>query len=145
MTPACSQCGAAYASPEESCARRFEALIALDHSRQDPWGSRHGSAFAVYTLQHAKGQSRQSLERCWALLYRVWILGEPESLVTQSFRSPTARIESSRIPPFPEVTLRRFRVTIADLGGFSPEDYAQRLEAWCRATLEAFGEPAHNA
>ena len=48
----CPQCGGALASPDDSCASRFDTLLALDHSRQEPWGSRHASAFATFALQH---------------------------------------------------------------------------------------------
>jgi hypothetical protein len=142
MIHTCSQCGASYDSPGDSCVRRFEALLALDHSRQEPWGTRHGSAFAAFTLQHPEGQSANSLERSWELLYRVWILGQPESFVTRGLRLPRSRPDATPVPPFPELrTDRRFRLTIADLGTFAPHDYARLLENWCRTTLEAYGAP----
>jgi len=36
---ACPQCGAIYQQTEDSCAERFPALLALDNSRQEPWGA----------------------------------------------------------------------------------------------------------
>src|ERR1051326_7998235 len=48
----CVECGAEYESDEDSCVARFDRLLALDHSRQEPWGSRHGQAFAAFALQH---------------------------------------------------------------------------------------------
>src|SRR5712664_2891954 len=47
----CPQCGAVYPPPPTSCADQFAVLLALDHSRREPWGSRHGLAFAAYSLQ----------------------------------------------------------------------------------------------
>ena len=55
MTPTrCDECGARYTEPGDSCQARFDQLLALDHSRQEPWGSRHGLAFAAFALQHPR-------------------------------------------------------------------------------------------
>ena len=136
----CPQCGARYDNAADSCAQRFAALLALDHSRQEPWGSRHGSAFAAYTLQHPQGQARDSHTRCWMLLQRVWVSGDDPQFVAKTLR----RIEEGAaapwtVPPLPADAEkpRRPRVTIADLGDFDAPTYAAKLEAWCRATLEA--------
>lgn len=135
----CPQCGATYATTDDSCAQRFAALLALDHLRQEPWGSRHGSAFSAYTLQHPGGQSRASLERCWTMLYRIWIAGDDPQFVARTLRSAeSGRPLTWTVPPLPTdaTTPRRQRVTIADLGGFEADQYPHQLEAWCRATLE---------
>ena len=50
---------------------RFELLLALDHSRAEPWGSRHGQAFAAFALQHPVRHAA-SLDVAWELLYRVY-------------------------------------------------------------------------
>ena len=71
MTPTrCEECGAEYPEPADSCQARFDQLLALDHSRQEPWGSRHGLAFAAFALQHPRrfpaasvAQSRARVER----------------------------------------------------------------------------------
>ena len=139
---ACPQCGARYESPDDSCESHFDALLALDHSRREPWGSRHGSAFAAFALQHPAGRSRAALDRCWVLLYRIWVAGEDPQAVAHALR----RIQNGDLdhrsgPPLPAdaVDSRSFRVTIADLGEFEADTYAPLLEDWCRATLEAFG------
>ena len=139
---ACSQCGARYESPEDSCESRFNSLLALDHSRREPWGSRHGSAFAAFALQHPAGRSRDALARCWQLLYRIWVAGEDPQAVTHALR----RIQNGGLdrfsgPPLPidAGASRSFRVTIADLREFDAETYPPQLEDWCRATLEALG------
>lgn len=140
----CAQCGAIYRRPDDSCAERFAALVALDHSRQEPWGSRHGSAFSAYTLQHPAGLSREALERCWILLYRVWIAGDDPRYVTRVLRQLEHGITPQWIvPPLPEDAAmpRRHRVTIADLESFDAGTYPARLETWCRATLESLGQP----
>jgi len=142
----CVQCGAAYEQADDSCAERFSILLGLDHSRQEPWGSRHGSAFAAYTLQHPSGQSLAALERCWALLYRIWIAGDDPQYVARTLRQLDAGIQPSWIvPPLPgdivSGAARRPRMTIVDLETFDARDYAARLEDWCRATLESLGQP----
>ena len=142
----CVQCGAAYEQADDSCAERFSILLGLDHSRQEPWGSRHGSAFAAYTLQHPSGQSLAALERCWALLYRIWIAGDDPQYVARTLRQLDAGIQPSwSVPPLPgdiaTGSSLRPRVTIVDLGTFDARDYASRLEEWCRATLESLGQP----
>ena len=142
--PTCPQCGAAYQRDSDSCAQRFAALLALDHSRQEPWGSRHGSAFAAYTLQHPVGQSRALLERCWTLLQRIWVAGDEPQFVARTLRG----VEYGRplpwtVPPLPAdaAVPRRPRITIADLGDFDPAAYPRQLESWCRATLDALAHP----
>jgi hypothetical protein len=139
----CAQCGAAYQRDDDSCGGRFSALLARDHSRQEPWGSRHGSAFAAYTLQHPAGVSREALERCWVMLYRIHFAGDEPAYVARTLRQANDGNRSTwHVPPLPAETgrSRQYRVTIADLGDFGAESYARQLEDWCRATLEALGQ-----
>ena len=141
----CPQCGAAYAQDGESCGQRFSALLALDHSRQEPWGSRHGSAFAAYTLQHPVGEPRVLLERCWTVLQRIWVSGDDPQYVSRTLRGvENGRPHPWTVPLLPADadTPRRPRVTIADLGEFDAAGYPGQLEAWCRATLEALAQPS---
>ena len=145
---ACRQCGAVYGSPDDSCQSRFDRLLALDHSRQEPWGSRHGSAFAAFVLQHPAGRSRQMLERCWLLLYRIWVAGEdPRSVADALRRIGNGDMDTSPVPPLSMDAgdARSFRVTIVDLGEFEAVAYPRLLEDWCRATLESLGAPAARA
>ncbi len=139
---ACPQCGAVYESADDSCEQRFAALLALDHSRQEPWGSRHGSAFSAYTLQHPVYQRRELLERCWIMLQRICIAGDDPQFVARTLRGvENGRPQPWTVPPLPAdaARTRRPRVTIGDLGDFDAADYPDQLEAWCRATLEALG------
>ena len=144
----CTQCGAVYEREDDSCAERFSALLALDHSRQEPWGSRHGSAFAVYTLQHPGGASREALERSWAMLYRIHVAGDEPSYVARALRQANdGRPPAWHVPPLPAEMgkSRQFRMTIADLRDFEAGSYAARLEDWCRATLGALGHSSTTA
>lgn len=144
----CPQCGAVYQTDEENCAQRFSALLALDHSRQEPWGSRHGSAFSAYTLQHPVGQSVAVLERCWTMLQRIWVAGDDPQFVARTLRAvENGRPHPWTVPPLPTDAARprRPRVTIASLGDFDAAGYPGQLEAWCRATLEALALPPTSA
>ncbi len=138
----CPECGACYASGDDSCAARFDQLLALDHSRREPWGSRHGQAFAVFALQHPR-RFPGSLESAWTALYRIYCLGQPPAEVFGALRTaggstaPTAAVPSRPIGPASLPT-----VTIADLGEFPAAEYPAHLDAWCRATLRAWGAPA---
>jgi hypothetical protein len=139
MHSLCSTCGASYAREHESCHVRFDTLLALDHSRREPWGSRHGQAFAAFVLQHPD-RYPASLDHAWATLYRIYAVGETAEHVFNTLRlRPGALPTSWRIPPRPHGQLRMPNVTIADLGDFSATTYPSQLDAWCRAALEAWG------
>jgi hypothetical protein len=135
----CEQCGAA---TTVTCADRFAALLALDHSRQEPWGSRHGLAFAAYTLQHSATQRLDVLERCWLMLCRVYLSGDDRLRVARALRAHGALTPTDwQAPPFPrrDTPPRAFETTIADLGDFAAGNYGRRLDAWCYATLRGWG------
>jgi Family of unknown function (DUF5946) len=134
----CDQCGAAITS-NASCAERFDVLLALDHSRTEPWGSRHGLAFAVFTLQHSRGVSPEAVQRCWEMLHRVYVLDEDRSKVANDLRRRGAFIDVT-LPNLAAAyqAPNIFAVTIDDMAEFAAESYALNLDAWCRATLEAW-------
>jgi hypothetical protein len=135
----CVECGASYSADSDSCTLRFEQLLALDHSRREPWGSRHGQAFAAFALQHPLRYSA-SLDRAWQALARIYLLGEAPAHVFASLRvDGRATTGSSIVPPRPTTAVRAPTVTIADLGDFAADEYAAALDAWCRATLHAWG------
>lgn len=128
-----------YSVDGDSCRTRFDALLALDHSRQEPWGSRHGQAFAAYALQHA-ATFGPSLDRVWAALYQIYVAGNAPSVVFEQLRS-----RRGALPPEWNVPVRPLRpvaqpeVTIADLADFEPASYPVKLDAWCRAALAMWG------
>lgn len=137
-TDRCPECGAVYPAGD-SCAARFAELLALDHSRREPWGSRHGQAFAAFALQHPATHAR-SLDHAWAALHRIYVHGEPPARV---FGALVARggapPDGWHTPPRPAEPAHAPAVTIADLGGFAAETWPQHLDAWCRAALAAWG------
>ncbi|HWE84268.1 MAG TPA: DUF5946 family protein [Terracidiphilus sp.] len=137
----CPECGASYEAADANCARRFEALLALDHSRNEPWGSRHGLAFSAYAIQHSDRFPPDVLERAWILLYKVYVNGEDYRRVTDALRRSGRRNPDWELPPVPQSRPRpHFAVTIADLGSFPSETYPQQLEDWCKASLQAWRE-----
>lgn len=138
-TTGCHECGASYASDDDSCAARFERLLALDHSRQEPWGSRHGQAFAAFALQHPQ-RFATSLDHAWSALHRIYVAGDRPSFVFERLRSSRGSVPSDWIVPArTSIPVGRPSLTIADLDTFDAKTYAERLDAWCRATLGMWG------
>jgi hypothetical protein len=136
----CPECGADYSRETDSCATRFEQLLALDHSRAEPWGSRHGQAFAAFALQHP-ARYGASLDVAWVMLFRIYCQRETPAHVVATVRRAGARVDDDgHLPPRPEHPLSQPVITIADLGEFAAPTYVQQLDDWCRATLRAWGE-----
>jgi hypothetical protein len=137
----CPQCGAIFADETSSCEAQFDKLLALDHSRVQPWGSRHGLAFSTFAMQHPEGRTRAQLTACWIMLYRVWIKGDNRAKLAAAMRErqnlPTEEWGVPALPPAPAATAR-YAVTIADLGEFDADSYVHKLEEWGRATLAAW-------
>ena len=135
----CPECGASHAADGDSCAARFEQLLALDHSRREPWGSRHGQAFAAFALQHP-ARFADSLDHAWAVLHRIYIAGDAPSFVFDQLRSRRPEgLARWNVPPKPEQPVTAPSVTIVDLGDFEAGAYAEQLDEWCRASLSMWG------
>lgn len=137
MMHQCPECGARYSGPTDSCALRFQQLLALDHSRREPWGSRHGQAFAAFALEHPSTHAR-SLDAAWDALYRIYCLNEAPAHVFETRR----RHPDVFTPvPRPSRPTAEFQITIADLGEFAAATYPEALDTWCRAALSGWGAP----
>jgi len=141
MSSPCTQCGAKFEGDERSCEEQFDRLLALDHSRVQPFGSRHGLAFSTFALQHPDGRDEAQLTACWIMLYRVWVKGDNRAKLAAAMRerrdTPTSEWDVPPLPaPPPPGT--RYAVTIADFGEFDAETYVAKLEEWGRATLAAW-------
>ena len=136
----CDECGAIYTADGDSCSARFDQLLALDHSRREPWGSRHGQAFAAFALQHPRTFDA-ALDHAWAALHRIYVEGvDARRVYTELVRG------GGELPHWWLVIPRPARrvavpatVTIGDLGDFAAETYPLRLDAWCRASLASWG------
>jgi hypothetical protein len=135
----CAECGAHYPRDGDSCESRFDTLLALDHARREPWGSRHGQAFAAFALQHPSAFG-SSVDAAWAALYQIYIAGDDPRAV---FDALTVRKGTPQpwwdIPPRPECRTSDPMITIADLGDFGAETYPSRLDAWCRDAIAMWG------
>lgn len=134
MESVCEDCGARYQSEGDSCAIRFDQLLALDHSQKEPWGSRHGLAFAVFALQHPSQYGEATRARSLELLERVFLRNEPIHFVIKEFRSLGSDMTSGELP----AKTGPFSYTIADCGSFEADDYVEQLDRWCRTTLSHF-------
>jgi hypothetical protein len=129
----CGECGAEYTEREDSCQARFDLLLALDHSHQEPWGSRHALAFAAFALQHPRRFPPASIARARELVTRVCLGGESLAHVVAEFRTrPQSDTRERATAPD-----ARFAVTIADLGAFDAATYPDGLLSWARAALGA--------
>ena len=128
-----------FADAAGSCEEQFDKLLALDHSRVQPWGSRHGLAFATFAMQHPQGRTPAQLAACWVMLYRVWMKGDNRAKLAAALRErqnlPTAEWDVPDLPPVPP-SGTKYDVTIADLGEFDADTYVRKLEDWGRATLK---------
>lgn len=110
---ACEECGAA--TGEATCAELFDRLLALDHSRQQPWGSLHGEAVACYFAQHPNAP--RAPYDIAPLLQRLRRFIADDQRATR-----------------PETT------TIHDVavdGSFPSAGHRERLERWARSILAA--------
>ena len=135
----CPECGASYDADGDSCAARFEQLLALDHSRKEPWGSRHGQAFAAFALQHP-ARFASSLDHAWTALHRIYVSNEQPRFVFDRLR--VRRAEALAEWNAPRRSARPVKtppVTIAQLGAFDAGTYAEGLDEWCRAALVMWG------
>jgi hypothetical protein len=134
----CAQCGAEYKDEDDSCSARFDRLLALDHSRQEPWGSRHGQAFAAFALQHPTTHA-SSLDHAWHALYRIYVAGEAPTRVFTALRARPRRSFDHETPPRPAQRVETPSVTIVHLADFAADTYSERLDDWCRASLASWG------
>ena len=137
----CPECGARYEAAEDNCARRFDALLALDHSRTEPWGSRHLVAVSAYALQHPMRFPPDVAERAWILLFKVYEQGEDYRRVTDALRRAGRENPRWDVPTIPAGhPAPHFETTIADLGDFAADIYTEQLDTWCKAGLQAWRE-----
>lgn len=137
----CPGCGAA-GGP--SCEELFGRLLALDHSREEPWGPLHGVVVAAYRLQHERLAER---DRTLLLeLLRVFVddgLEQANRLLESRVRSNSHR---NRRPPPPSAgegpRPGAFGATIAEVaagGDFPAAGHPERVAAWAEAVLDAWG------
>lgn len=116
----CEECGAP--TNEATCAELFDRLLALDHSRQQPWGSLHGEAVACYFSQHPNAPRAPR---------------EVASLITRLEQF----VADEQLPQSAQTTTNH---DVAVDGSFPAAGYQERLEQWARSILAAsWSAPDH--
>lgn len=144
----CAECGVSMDS--RSCDDLFHALLALDHARQAPWGPLHGVSVSCFLFQHPGRLPADDGAMAWALLhaYLEGGLEEVNQLAGQARRSNSHRVKSMPSQVVRDAALprrdappSRFSVTIEDVavdGTFPAEKFAERVNAWAAATVDAW-------
>jgi hypothetical protein len=148
----CPECGALM--DPRSCDDLFHALLALDHSRQAPWGPLHGVSVSCFLLQHPSRLSTGDGATSWALL-RAYLEGGLDAvnrLTGQARRGNSHRVRGrpSRVvhdaaPPHRDTPPSLFSVTIEDVavdGTFPAAEFPERVRAWAVATGDAWSHRA---
>src|ERR1700684_4063686 len=118
------ECGAPASS--RSCDDIFQQLLALDHSRQAPWGPLHGVAVACFFLQHSSRMPRAARPLYWALLHAYLRGGLAATApMTERIRQLNSHRCGGRAPqpgdypgapPFPDTEPpQNYATTIADI------------------------------
>jgi hypothetical protein len=141
----CPECGA---SGDPACGELFQRLLALDHSRLEPWGPLHGVAVACYRLQHpaslAEGTHAFPLD---LLRTHVEHGADAARRMTEHARRGNSHrvLRRERPAPAPRAASPAspagFAVTIADValdGDFPADGHPERVRAWAEATLAAW-------
>ncbi|GIF62102.1 hypothetical protein Ais01nite_01370 [Asanoa ishikariensis] len=151
--PLCAECGSRQAPL--SCDELFERLLALDHSRQPPWGPLHGVVVSCFFLQHPAHRlaPRGRKDAGWAFLlaYRSGGPAALEAVIHSARRRNSHRSHAGPELFHPAVPLPErpaptsFGTTIADVavdGSFPADGYDQRVSAWASATYAAWTGPS---
>lgn len=137
------------AAPRAHDEELYHRLLALDHSRQPPWGPLHGVAVATYLLQNCTGPIAADDPRLELL--RVFLDGGRPALDARtagrrrrnSHRAHGSPVAASRGPLLTGQPTR-FRTTIAEVavdGSFPAAGYEERVRAWAADTLRAWTGP----
>jgi Family of unknown function (DUF5946) len=134
-----------------TCPDLFLGLLALDHSRRQPWGAYHGVSVATYLLQHPSLSAPAMLPAQWSM---VNVFAQDGIAAVQAFAA--ARVARNRGgsrqtgEPAADVDLGHppgaFAVTIADVsvdGSFPAAGFQARVALWVQATIEAWTQPLH--
>ena len=132
----CRECGAPV-SPR-SCDDLFQELLALDHSRQAPWGPLHGIALASFFLQHSSRLPRAARPLYWALLHAYLRGGLATAApMIERTRQLNSHRRGGRTPQASDYP----GATIADValdGSFPAAGYEERVRSWAADTTGAW-------
>ncbi|RKR89984.1 hypothetical protein BDK92_4348 [Micromonospora pisi] len=148
----CAQCGAP--GSEAYCDELFQRLLALDHSRQPPWGPLHGVAVACFFLQHPDHRLAPADTDGARELVHAYLDGGQravDAFVERARRRNSHRGQhrqggDQRPRPvtapsiLPDAAPRAFATTIVDVsagGDFPARTYEKLVLSWAEATVAA--------
>ncbi len=148
----CPECGAP-ARPH-SCEDLFGAVLALDHSRREPWGPLHSVTVSCYLLQHPSRLPEAARARPWAVLHTYLDGGLPAvTRLAEGARranshcgrgvQPSEAFPGSPPPPL-TTPPTAFSVTVNDVahdGTFPADGFPERVTAWAEAVISAWNAP----
>ncbi|MFD7450504.1 DUF5946 family protein [Kitasatospora sp. NPDC059827] len=139
----CGECGA------RGCPELFHRLLALDHSRAEPWGPLHAVSVSCFLLQHPGRLPGDGGAGARGMLRAYLDGGLPavERLVGRARRANSHRVTGGAAPggaahPAQEAPRGGFAVTIEQVavdGAFPAEGFAERVGVWASVTLAAWG------
>lgn len=124
-------------------------LLALDHSRQAPWGPLHGVSVSCFLLQHPSRLPRSGAVRAWEIVHAYLTdgLSGVTRLTDRARRNNSHRTAApglvrpmSSFPP-PGAHPVAYDTTIADVaqgGRFPADGFPLRVAAWAEATVTAW-------
>ena len=136
----CEECGADLPH-DETCAGRFETLLAADFGGVAEAFDVHGLTVLTYQLQHPSGVKPWYLAFGYDLMRRIFGQGEDWRQALTEVRQNKADVARwkmmvTSIPP--EVVMHPVpgEVTIADIDPAAPAGHADRVLAWARSVAE---------
>lgn len=139
----CPECGAALA-PGRACVDSFHDLLALESQVPGAAGGEpHFLAVASYNLQHPSAFMPASLTGLWSTVVDVLAgqatIADARHRARRATNGPT-RVHRRADTPLPlrEQQLLaawpiRWTLTVVDVTGAAPQDYATRVRAWAQA------------
>lgn len=147
----CKDCGAV--ADETSCEELFHRLLALDHSRAEPWAAFHAVNVASYALQHPTWSSSRFRDGQYRILsvFATDGLSGVHALTASRVSANSHRQKRGRTHELLQPDAGRalsgvepptqFRTTIHDVavdGTFPAAGYTERVTNWAEATRTAW-------
>lgn len=147
----CEDCGARLGN--KTCAELFLDLLALDHSRQQPWGPLHGVVTAAFFLQHPSDSRTTPAQQAFGLsLIHDYLRGGQAALTaaTEGARAsnshraadgtrtrraggrPTETTGAQRAAELVEPVTATTIHDVAVDGTFPAAGYEERVRRWAR-------------
>lgn len=142
MTQECGDCGAS--GDLGTCSQLFDALLALDLQRLQPWGRFHGLNVACFLLQHpsyplaAKSTTASGGQWQHVTTFVNKGLDAVHELETHRVRANRQGKRPWLAVDLPPPRVHHPHTTIEDVsvdGTFPAEGYPQRMRAWAKSVI----------